>query len=602
MPVGARPRLSIRVVVAGVAAMVMATFWLVAAAIIEHAYGRLADDARTSLAETARLVALAHSQWVDETRALAAALGAILPTTGFEPGRCRSLLASTLANSQGYAAFAAVSPEGLALCGSGEHVPGTDFRDRAYVRRALETGAFTVGEYVVGRVSNQTVLPTASAVLTPFGDVAFVLIISKRLDWFQAVANRLHLPRDTRVSLVDRGGAMLASIPHEAAPSGQAFGVPEILAARGKSNSGTLILGNQVHAYVPLGDGALSAISVVVSRPRSALLGAIEDFRVHANLVVLGVMVLTVLLLVQTMRRLVLRPLHRLADGMRVVHGGDLSWRARTDQAATVEMRRLYCDFNEMVGEVSRIHNRIRAQAETLEQSNRDLQHFAYMVSHDLREPLRSVSGFAQLLARRYASVVDAEGREFVRFITDGTERMSRMLDGVLAYSHIDTQGVVQSPVALDEPLDLALNDLHAAIAEAGATIERPERLPTVRADADQMARLFLNLLSNAIKFRRPGTAPVVRVSACRLDGAWEIAVADNGIGIDQEGRERIFLLFHRQARRDLYDGDGIGLAMAKRIVDRHGGTIRAESIPGQGATILFTLPVAEGEAFSAPS
>jgi light-regulated signal transduction histidine kinase (bacteriophytochrome) len=248
-----------------------------------------------------------------------------------------------------------------------------------------------------------------------------------------------------------------------------------------------------------------------------------------------------------------------------------------------------------MVAAVARTQARIRAQAETLEQSNRDLQHFAYMVSHDLREPLRSVSGFAQLLARRYAAVVDDEGREFVRFITDGAERMSRMLDGVLSYSRIETQGLPPGPVALDQPLDQALSALHAAMAESGATVERPAPLPVVRGDCDQLARLFQNLIANSIKFRRPDVAPVVRIGARRADALWEIAVTDNGIGVDEEGRDRIFLLFHRQVRRDSYDGDGIGLAVAKRIVDRHGGSIRAESSPDGGTTILFTLPAADG-------
>ena len=572
----------------------MMAFWLVAATIIEHAYGRLFQDARASLAETARLVAFAHSQWVDETRALAATLGTVLPRTGFRSGECRALLTSALSSSQGYAAFVVVSPEGIALCGSTEQAPGTDFRDRGYVRRAIETGSFAVGEYVRGRVSRQTVLPTASAVLTPFGDVAFVLIVSKRLDWFQAVADRLHLPADTRAFLVDGAGVTLASFPHGSVDGGEPFAVPQILDARREHASGTLILDDVVHAYVPLGDGALSSISVVVSRPRSVLLGAIEDFRLHANVAVLGVLILTVLLLVQTMRRLVLRPLRGLAEGMRIVHGGDLGWRACEDDAVTVEMRRLYGDFNEMVAEVARTQARIRAQAETLEQSNRDLQHFAYMVSHDLREPLRSVSGFAQLLARRYAPVVDDEGREFVRFVTEGAERMSRMLDGVLAFSRIETQGEPLCPVALDGPLDKAEEDLQAAMTESGAVVERAAPLPVVRADPEQMARLFLNLLANSIKFRRPDVPPVIRVTARRLGTMWEVVVADNGIGVDEEGRDRIFLLFHRQVRRDMYDGDGIGLAVVKRIVDRHGGTIRAEAGPDGGTVIVFTLPAAE--------
>ncbi|HLO78607.1 MAG TPA: ATP-binding protein [Magnetospirillum sp.] len=586
--------MSIRVAVAGVTLAVMAAFWLVAGAIIDHAYRRLATDAETGLGASARLVALAHSQWVDETQALAAALAAIVPSTAMDPARCHDVLSSTLSNSQGYAAFVVVSPEGMALCGTNPNSPGVDFRDRDYVQRAVQTGGFAVGEYVFGRISNQTVLPTAYAALNSFGEVAFVIIVSKRLDWFQAVADRLHLPGDTRVTLVDRRGAVLASIPRDSVTAGEMLNVPEVLEARTRKSSGALSVADQVHAFVPLGDGALSEISVVVSRPRASLLGAIDEFRLLANLAVAAVMGVTVLLLFHAMRRLVVSPLTHLLDGMHAVHGGNLDWRTDHRAVDTAEMSDLYRGFDDMVAAVGDTQHRIRAQTETLEQSNRDLQHFAYMVSHDLREPLRSVSGFAQLLARRYSHVVDDEGREFVRFITDGAERMSRMLDGVLEYSRIETQGFPPGPVELAQPLDQALKSLHAAIEESGATVECPEPLPCVQADAGQMARLFQNLIANSIKFRLPDTRPVIRLSARRQGGYWEIAVADNGIGISEEGRERVFLLFHRQVRRDSFEGDGIGLAVVKRIVDRHGGTIRAESGTDGGTVILFTLKAAE--------
>lgn len=589
-----RPHLSIRAAVAGVLLLVLATFWLAATAIIDHAYRRLSADAETSLGATARLVALAHSQWVDETRGLAAALAAVIPDTQFDPGRCHRVLTSTLATTQGYAAFVIVSPDGITWCGSTPQAPGVDFRDRAYVRRAMETGQFSVGEYVLGRVSNTTVLPTAFPAHDQSGALSFVVIISKRLDWFQSVAERLDLAADIRVSLVDRRGAVLAAIPRDSADAGKVFGVPAVLDARTRQGSGALTDGERVHAFAPLGEGTLSSITVVVSRPRSALLGAIDQFRVQANGAVVAVMVLTVLLLFHAMRRLVLAPLAHLLDGMHAVHSGDLNWRARRPAVETVEMRRLYQGFDDMVTAVAKTQAEIRAQADVLEQSNRDLQHFAYMVSHDLREPLRSVSGFAQLLTRRYAPVVDEEGREFVGFITEGILRMSRMLDGILSYSRIETQGAPTGPLELDRPLDQALSALHAAISETSAVIVRPQHLPIVRGDSEQMARLFQNLLANSIKFRRPDAVPTIDIAAERHGEFWQITVADNGIGIAQEGRERIFLLFHRQARRDQYDGDGIGLAVVKRIIDRHGGTIRAESTPDGGTAMVFTLRAVE--------
>lgn len=571
MGVADRRSLSIRAAMTGVTLVVMAAFWLVGAIIVDHAYRRMAEDAEAAVKGSAAAVALAHSRWIEETRGVAAALAATLPVTGFDPDKCHAVLSSTLANSQGYASFSVISPNGGVLCGSGSHPAGSDSLQDGFLRRALETGAFAVGTYVPGRVSSLTVLPTAYPVLDDAGDVAFILVLTKRLDWFQSVAARLYQGSDISIALVDREGTSLATIPRDAAPVDDA--------------------GAYVSGSVPLGDGGLT---VVASRPRAIVLAAIEEFHWQAQVAVAAVVVVMLLLLFLASQRLVLAPLARLLAGMREIHNGNLDWQAGTRRPLTTEMQTLYQGFDEMVTAVRDTQNHLREQSAALEQSNRDLQYFAYMVSHDLREPLRSVSGFAQLLARRYHSVVDDEGREFVQFITDGAERMSRMLDGVLAYSRVETQGTPLGPLQLDEPLAQAVTALHAAVSETSAEIERPQPLPRVLGDSQQLIRLFQNLLSNSIKFRRPDTVPHVVISARREGAFWEISVADNGIGVPEEGRERIFLLFQRQVRRDRYEGDGIGLAVVKRIVERHGGTIRADTSPTGGTAIIFTLKAAD--------
>ena len=226
---------------------------------------------------------------------------------------------------------------------------------------------------------------------------------------------------------------------------------------------------------------------------------------------------------------------------------------------------------------------------EELSRSNRDLEQFASVASHDLQEPLRMVASYTELLARRYSSQLDDEARKFILYAVEGATRMQQLIDDLLLFSRVGTRKLPQESVSTEELLATALHNLQAAIDESGAEITRDE-LPTVRADSSQMLQLFQNLVGNAIKFRRPGEPPRIHVSACTLGQEWQFSITDNGIGIDPQFSERIFTIFQRLHAREQYPGTGIGLAICKRIVERHGGRIWVESVPGQGSTFHFTL------------
>jgi light-regulated signal transduction histidine kinase (bacteriophytochrome) len=226
---------------------------------------------------------------------------------------------------------------------------------------------------------------------------------------------------------------------------------------------------------------------------------------------------------------------------------------------------------------------------EELKRSNEELAQFAYIASHDLQEPLRMVASYTQLLSRRYKGKLDADADEFIAFAVDGANRMQRLIQDLLAYSRVGTKGKDLVDTSSEDALQQAVTNLRSAI-EGGGALVTHDPLPTVLADESQLIQLFQNLVGNAIKYQSPGV-PRVHVSAARNGGSkWIFSVKDNGLGIDSKYFERIFGMFQRLHKRDEFSGTGIGLAICKKIAERHGGRISVESQPGQGSTFSFAL------------
>jgi PAS domain S-box-containing protein len=228
---------------------------------------------------------------------------------------------------------------------------------------------------------------------------------------------------------------------------------------------------------------------------------------------------------------------------------------------------------------------------DSLTESNTALEQFAYVATHDLQEPLRTMSAYAQLVSRRYTGKLDADADQFLAFIVQASTRMSSLVEGLLTYARSATEEQRASSVALDEDLEAALTHLTQAIVESGGSVSH-DPMPTVPADRGQMVRLFQNLIGNALKYRRPGHPPEVHISAEQNDAEWVISVRDNGIGFDPKYAATIFTPFKRLHAVEDYAGNGVGLAICRRIVEAHGGRIWAESKPGEGSTFHFTLPV----------
>jgi light-regulated signal transduction histidine kinase (bacteriophytochrome) len=281
--------------------------------------------------------------------------------------------------------------------------------------------------------------------------------------------------------------------------------------------------------------------------------------------------------------------LTRLASDARQVARGD--FQHQVDAAGPREVHELAVDVNRMRQRILLELSVVQTRAQDLERSNAELEQFAYVASHDLQEPLRKVASFCQLLQRRYAGQLDARADQYIEFAVDGAKRMQALIDDLLAFSRVGRADREPVLVSCATALSQARVNLAGEIRRAGGTVEATE-LPSVGAELPLITSLFQNLISNAIKFRGE-KPPVVQVSAERADDYWLFSVADNGIGVEPEYADRIFVIFQRLHDRTAYAGTGIGLAMCRKIVEHYGGKIWLDTSFRDGAKFCFTLPVA---------
>jgi signal transduction histidine kinase len=342
----------------------------------------------------------------------------------------------------------------------------------------------------------------------------------------------------------------------------------------------------------------IATLQAHISGARTQAVAALNDSAAVLDVVFIAVAVglaVTVVLLALGLRATAIRPLHRLAAEARRVADGDFEHEVTL--TGPREVSNLAADVNSMrerilqeLGATRDANTVLQAHTEELERSNSELEQFAYIASHDLQEPLRKVASFTQLLQRRYAGQLDARADQYIEFAVDGAKRMQALINDLLQYSRVGRSAREPALVSSDAALAQARNNLAAAMEETGATVETGH-LPLVLGELPLLTAVFQNLLSNALKFSG-GKPPRIVITCTRDEPFWLFSFSDNGIGIEPEYAERIFVIFQRLHERSAYPGTGIGLAMTRKIIEYFGGRIWLDTSYSEGSRFLFTLPM----------
>lgn len=433
----------------------------------------------------------------------------------------------------------------------GFHPAGSNFAERDWVKALSgdpHPGLY-VGQAVFDDASRTFAFPVAQRVVDPTGAFLGTAVALVDVNYFKPFLQRLSLGPAQAFGLYRMDGVVLVRQPMRVEDIGRSFAGTVLFTHAAQSPTGAF------RSRSPYDTAArVFAYRVLPNRNLVVWAGVAEDAALEAwRMRALTVGALLALMLAATFGLIVLllRELGR-------------------EQRASAELLSLNRD---------------------LERSNSDLEQFAYIASHDLKEPLRNIASYVQLLQRRYQGRLDPDADAFIGYTVDGVRRMQSIINELLAYSRIGTGQLTLVPVQAGILVSTALAHLKGVIAEAQAVVEVKGPLPVVEADAAQLGSLFQNLIANALKYRRDDVRPEVVVGCDDRGGDWEFYVQDNGIGIDPQYHSQIFDLFKRLHPRDRYPGTGIGLAICQRVVERHGGRIWVESQAGRGSTFRFSLP-----------
>jgi signal transduction histidine kinase len=575
-------------------------------------YEQAEQNVQAHALQQARDIAFFYSQQILEVEHILLLLTKISMIQNWDMPLCNETVGDIVATFPGWAALAVMDAEATVVCSNVTETIGVNYADRDFVREVYETKEMVVSDLIVGRVTGVPGLVVAMPIFEADGSIRGTINVGIMLTAQSEIIASTVLRPDYRMTIIDQNNAVVMAYPEPERWIGSSY-QEDLLEKVGNQEEGTfetigLESQTRLYGFTRLED--LSAI-VLVSIDKSLAFAEVNSIQ-QRNFGVLVAAFFVASMVVMAAAWLIARPLRQFSVLTQQFAGGDLSTRIDT-QSGVSEVIMIQQAFNNMAGSIeARIEERTTAlknvnmqlaaeietrkaieadlarNTERLRESNQDLEHFAFVASHDLREPLRKISTFSSLLQR---DSISAEQRsDYLKRMQDAAERMMLMIDNLLLFARIDNQHNTQVEFDLSALVQQVVGDLDALIKEKQASVEIFS-LPSIRADRLQMYRLFQNLISNALKFHRDGVTPVVRIVGKEDAEGFQIRIEDNGIGIDEKDRDRIFKIFERLHGRGEGGGAGLGLAICRKIVLQHNGKIWVESTLGTGSTFVLSFP-----------
>lgn len=529
-----------------------------------------------------------------------------------EAAACHQLLATLFQQQPGYTNFGVADREGNLYCSA---VPATGLvnaRDRPWFQGALTTGGFVVSDYQIGRVTGKPGLAFGYPLQGPNGEFQGALFASSDLSWLQRLVSMVNLPADSTATVIDPEGRILARFPNPEPWVGKVLpDEPLAQLIRSKPGPGfseqTGLDGvPRFFAYTPLVSVG-SDVYLLIGLSQAEALAELRQTLTWLTL--FSLITLAGLALVwYSVRILLVQPIGQLAGVARQLGSGEFNARCAVAQGAW-ELRGLATCFNDMAAALEQrdaerqaaaerirqinasLEQRVAERTAQLQTSNHELEAFSFSVSHDLRAPLRAISGFAEILAHRHRDNLNPEGQHYLDNVILASQRMSRLIDDLLAYSRLGRRALHIQPVALAGLIQELIGERAERIRMTGATLKIPSDLPEVSGDSTLLRQIFGNLLDNALLYHRPDLPPQIAIAWDQDQARITVRVSDQGIGIPAEYHQKIFEMFQRLHSEEDYPGTGIGLALVRKAVALLNGRIAVESAEQQGSIFSITLP-----------
>jgi len=573
------------------------------------------SEAKDNALRLAQFSVSKHELLIEDTRVFIIALSHSLDLTSEDIQGCGHLFAHIQdTHFPFYSAFYVADLMGNILCSMPNGDLPEDLPTCHHYQELIASDDFVVSAYHICRNTGRGVISMGYPLFDNLGQRVGVINISMDLRLFNTFAQEIDLPPGSTLTILDKAGTILAHFPDPDTWVGKTILENSIEQQILTLKNGTIRgFGSdeveRLYAFLPL-SGSEDGVFINVGIPVELAFAEV-DRAMNRNLILVGsVTVLLVLAAWFLGELVVMRPIRALVHTTQQLAAGNLDFRVDTTHHPG-EFGILIQSIDEMAEALSNreqeraeAEQAIRAYAADLEQSNRDLLDFANITSHDLQEPLRKIANFSDILLLRYAADLDQRAQDYLNRIQAAAKQMQSFIIALLSYSRISTKAQTSEVIDLNDTLENVLRDLDLQIEESNANIYVRD-LPTVRADPIQMHQLFLNLISNSLKFRKSDTRAVIDVQGELIQndpaetsepkftgGYFEVRVSDNGIGFDEKYLDRIYQPFQRLHRIDEFEGTGMGLAICRKIVERHGGEIEAHSSPGKGAIFIVRFPV----------